>query len=88
MGMYTNGGATDRSWLTTELIGEAMPRPENTFKCRNCNDIGFEIDEDPYDVVSGSPIVYPVQYCLKHYNERVLAAFKWIGKHGYGRDKL
>ena len=76
---------TDRSWLTTELIGECMPRPEHTFQCRNCNDIGFEIDRDPYDVVSGSPIIYPVMYCLKHYNERVLAAMKWIRRE---RNKL
>ena len=59
-----------------------MPRPE-PFMCRGyqCTDIGFEIDEDPYDVISGSPITYPVMYCLRHYNERVIGALKWIRSH-------
>lgn len=44
-------------------------------KCRNCDrDAVGELARDPYDVVSNSPIIQPVEYCLQCYNERVIAA--------------
>lgn len=50
-------------------------------KCRGCGKIDINvqhIDMDPYDFVSLSPILTSVDYCLNCYNERILAAFKWI----------
>ena len=40
----------------------------------------FMITEDPYDAVSGSPIMQPTWYCIDHYNERVIAAIKFAAK--------
>ena len=36
------------------------------------------VSRDPYDHVSWSPVVSPRAYCLKCYNERLLAALDFI----------
>ena len=38
------------------------------------------LDEDPYDVISGSPITRPVAYCLRCYNLRVIAAIRVVSQ--------
>jgi hypothetical protein len=44
-------------------------------KCRTCDqDAIGELARDPYDTISESPIIQPVAYCLRCYNERVIAA--------------
>jgi len=48
-------------------------------KCRVCGNeaVGW-VKQDPYDVVSDSPILSEAFYCLAHYNERVIAALLWV----------
>jgi hypothetical protein len=50
-------------------------------RCRDCPEdaIGW-VSDDPYDVISGSPLssTGPVPFCLFHYNERVMAALRYI----------
>ena len=65
-----------------------MPRPEHFNKCRWCRDSGFLVEKDPYDVVSGSPILAPGYYCLNCYNNRVLAAMAYVVKNQESVKKL
>ena len=59
-----------------------MPKPAHFNKCRNCFDTGSFVERDPYDVVSGSPILAPPgYYCLNCYNSRVLAAMAYMIKY-------
>lgn len=46
-------------------------------KCRGCGSKeAFKIKRDPYDVLTSSPIIQSVDYCLSCYNERVIATIK------------
>lgn len=65
-----------------------MPKPAHFNKCRNCFDTGSFVERDPYDVVSGSPILAVGYYCLNCYNNRVLAALSFIIKNPESVKKL
>ena len=71
----------DRTRVCCELGPLFDPNPNPGGKCRGfgCtnNAIGV-VSPDPYDYVSGSPLLIPGNYCLNCYNERVLAALDFI----------
>lgn len=55
------------------------------YKCTTEEPV-FKFDRDPYDVVTNSPIIQPVTYCMNHYNERIIAALnsiRWKAERGY-----
>ena len=64
-------------------IGDSIrTETDRGWQCRNFQYCGNPADgiikEDPYDLVSESPILQPVAYCLGCYSERVNAALKWL----------
>ena len=71
----------DRTRVCCELGPLFDPNLNLGGKCRGigCNNapIGV-VSRDPYDHVSGSPLVTPGTYCLNCYNECILAALEFI----------
>lgn len=51
------------------------------------NAVIIVVDVDPYDKISGSPLLNSRAYCGKHYAERVLAALEFLQKQ-LNMDKL
>ena len=55
---------------------QSSPLKCRGFKCDN--DAIGSVTRDPYDHVSGSPLLIPGNYCLNCYNVRILAALEFI----------
>ena len=56
-----------------------IPSMDDPTKCQACgNDAIGTVSYDPYDSVSGSPLVTSHTYCLSCYNLRVLAVLEFI----------
>ena len=78
-GMACTKMVTDSDGFGTDCGRPASQHPKMV--CRGCKGEAIgEVDRDPYDVVSGSPIIYPVKYCLSCYNLRVIGALNYVLK--------